>query len=228
MRGGEKGRNMSSRWIRWITLFSVIALSSCGGSDGGVGGTGISTITGNVAASGSTTADIEELMGIVITIRGTEFRTMTDEHGNFTLEGEFDGQLTLDFRERDGSAAALPVEVPSAGLVSLRNVRFNLGQAEPDQIELTFEAHVISDPDCNDPAGSVEVSDTQSQTEFLLQIDANTQFESESGCPPNAECSDLMQLTTIKIDGTLVDGDTIDANRIRLVTCRPPGRGRLG
>jgi hypothetical protein len=218
---------MKERRTRGVALLLVTLLCACG-SDGGVGGTGISTISGNVAIGGAavtrTSADLE---GITIGLRGTNLRTVTDTHGDFELEGEFDGEVTVEFTERDGTVNMLPLDVPLGGIVSLRNVRFARGAAMPDSIDLDFEATVVIDAVCDENAGMVQVADRGARPNAFTVDVTGAMYDSDAGCAiADPQCTDLLSRRVVRIVGNPLAGE-IHASRVRLISCRAPGtRGR--
>jgi len=217
---------MRRAWTHFLVVTAAALIAGCG-TDGGVGGTGISTLTGNVSAGSRVARVAGEIEGIDVSIRGTDLKTTTDAHGNFELEGSFDGAVTVDFRERDGTLSMLLARVPSGGIVSLRNVKFSQGQAWPEQIDVDFEATVSGDPVCTDGSSSISVRDRDPYTpnDFAVSVDGNTNFESDDGCPESPDCDDLARNFTVRVRGVQAD-DQIHADSVRLITCRTPGRGR--
>jgi hypothetical protein len=166
----------------------------------------------------TTLADLRVTVGI----RGTNLSTATDTHGDYQLEGEFDGDVTVDFEERDGTLNMLPVEVPSGGTVGLRNVRFSQGLATPEQIDVRFEGFAVDDATCDADGGMVEVSD--SRNTFVVNF-ADTALESDDGCPATPQCSDVLHEFRLRVSG-IQGEDGILANRVRMIICKPGGRRR--
>lgn len=229
-----------NRWSILLTALSALAalgLTGCGdaglggsGLDGGVGGTGISLISGNVAPEADEAH--AELQGIVVTVVGTEVHSETDEIGFFELEGAFDGDVTLEFREPDGTLNVLPLDVPSGGVVSLRDVRLAGGRASADRIDVDFEGIVGADAQCIESPQTVEVSDRALSNHFLVRLDdASYEFDARR-CPDiaqqqrDAECADLQSQRTVRIVGVAGGDRLIAARSVRLVNCRTPGTGR--
>lgn len=217
---------MNHRRLGWLTLCVALILGGCG-ADGGVGGTGISTITGNVsigaAAETNTTSDLE---GIGVGIRGTDIRTATDKRGAFELVGEFDGQVSLQFTERDGTIDDMPgVDVPSGGVVALLNVRFSRGRATPERIEVDFNATIVQDAVCDGGTPTVVVLDRNQRNTYGVLLDGASYSVDQLRCPEDtpAACTELLAGRTLRISGTQ-SGGAIQANRVRLENCRLPGR----
>lgn len=211
--------------IRWIVLLTLALTAGCG-ADGGVGGTGISTLTGNVTLAASTAARASvDVEGIAVGIRGTNLRTVTDRTGEFDLEGLFDGDVTVEFTELDGTINQLSVDVPSAGTVSLQNVRFERGAATAERVDVDFEAIVVQDADCQEAGSTVLVSDRNRRRTYDVLLD-DPSYESDSvRCDIEApQCSDLLSRRILRIFGTQTNGP-IHASRVRLISCRFPGSG---
>jgi hypothetical protein len=213
---------------RWRSLLAALVLASllgCG-ADGGVGGTGISAISGNVTLEeGTGTGGRTDVEGIAVGIRGTSLSTSTNRLGWFELSGEFDGHVTVEFTERDGTINQIGVEVPSGGELSLRNIRLAQGQALAERIDVDFEAVVVAHAVCDGPLGTLEVSDRNSRNAFPVLVNGATRYESSRGCPEEPTCADLLFQRTLRVSGAQGNG-VIQADRVRLIRCRPPGTGR--
>lgn len=210
--------------VRWLAVLALGVAVGCG-ADGGVGGTGISSLSGNVALEEGASAAVtrrSDLEGITVAIQGTDLVTSTDGNGYFEIEGMFEGPVTVEFIERDGTVNMLPVSVPSGSAMALRNVRFSQGQASAERIDVIFEANVTRDAQCDGASGSVEVTDPRSSQRYLVRVDAATVYESRaSSCPDGPSCEDLTLQRTLKISGHQ-SGAIIEAERISLLRCRQP------
>jgi hypothetical protein len=217
---------MRPHWLfRGTVLLLLASLLGCG-ADGGVGGTGISAISGNVTLGPiAAIEDPNDLEGIVVGIGGTTVNTETDRLGRFDLVGEFDGNVTVEFTERNGTVNRMAVDVPSGGELQLRNVRLSQGEARAERVEVDFEAAVTAPAVCDGPQGSLEVSDKDARNFFGVLVDAATRYESSRGCPEEPSCEDLLATRTLRLLGTQ-RGGIVEAQRIRLIRCRPPGTGR--
>lgn len=214
--------------LRWMALCIAVLVCGCG-VDGGVGGTGISTITGNVSigGAGAETNTPSALEGIGVGIRGTGIRTSTDDRGAFELVGEFDGEVSLRFTERDGTVDDMPgVDVPSGGTVALLNVRFSRGRATPERIEVDFEATIAQNAVCDAGAPTVVVLDRNQRNTYAVLLDGAAYSIDQGRCPSDTTpaCTELLAGRTVRISGTQANG-AIHADRVRLVNCRLPGTG---
>lgn len=212
----------------WLGILALAGIFGCG-ADGGVGGTGISSLTGNVTlqtgpdfvATRSTTVG-----GIIVAIRGTDLSTMTDSAGYFEIHGSFEGSVTVEFTELDGTVSMLPVSVPSGSTVALRNIRFNQGLASAERIDVLFEGNVTGDAICMGGSGVAEVAEPRSGQTFVVRVNSLTRYESRSpSCPEQPACEDIRPQRTLKISGRQ-NGDLIDAEMISFVRCRQPRSNR--
>ena len=129
-----------------LALAIAIALASAHCAGGGPSGTHLSVVKGNVVDAdvvrgprhrepalavllakwfegvGRAWAQ-SSVEGIRVSIEGTPFETVTDADGNFLIEGDFAGSITLLFeRDTDGLAARIGFEVPEGATVTLHNV----------------------------------------------------------------------------------------------------------
>jgi hypothetical protein len=224
-------------WGYRFVLLAALTLAGCQGAgiggtglDGGVGGTGISSISGNVTAADDL-AETMSLAGITVSLRGTELRTETDATGLFLLEGEFDGSMTLEFEEEDGTLNQLPVDVPSGGVLSLRNVRLGGGSASAERIEVNFEGRITADASCDGTPQALTVIDNKLSNTFFVRVDGASYSFDARRCPDidpesgEADCTDLLEQRTVRIFG-VSDEAGIAARSVRLVNCRIPGSGR--
>jgi hypothetical protein len=125
-----------------VPLLAV--LGAC--AEGGIRGSGISTsVVGNVAS----VTPGGPVAGVRVAIVGSGVATTTDSGGGFSLVGPFDGMLTVRFAPPGGGTAALPINVPAAGVLTLDNVHVDTAEgtatAEREQVDF---AGVVVDTDC--------------------------------------------------------------------------------
>ncbi len=213
---------MPSSMMRWLLLLGLAGLIGCG-ADGGVGGTGISSLSGNVALQSSVLERAADLSGIIVGIRGTDLATETDRTGYFEIEGAFEGDVTVEFKELDGTVSALPVPVPSGGRMRLQNVHIGSGAALAERIYVTFLADVGSNAVCDGETGTLEVTDTSGNHVFTIRVDAGTVYDRVSDrCPEAPTCNDLSgDRTKLKISGEQ-EGTVVQADAILLEKCGNP------
>ena len=143
-----------------LALATALASAHCAG--GGPSGTHLSVVKGNVVDAEvvlrpphhepTLAVRLAELFdvvgrawaqsaveGIRVSIEGTPFETLTDAGGNFLIEGDFAGSITLLFeREADGFVARMGIEVPEGATVTLHNVscRGSGGLCEAEDIDV--------------------------------------------------------------------------------------------
>lgn len=190
-----------------LRAFAVVAALaavqwSCS-SDGGVGGTGISTLRGNVVASGEVV--VRELSTL------TEVTT-TD--GYFELQGEFDGDVTLEFRAESGAEpAVLTLAVGAGADVTLENVTLQAGEAVPERVFVERLTLTLAGPvQCAGGGGRLDAVDARGRT-FVVLLDEGTQIGRNASA---FSCEDLREGFVIKVRGTL-QGEEILADRVEVV-----------
>lgn len=209
----------------WLAFALVALAMGCGGgglglgiTDGGPVGTGIvASVSGNVvavedfdatdAASLESTASVETApLGDALNVDGiavslVEFpdvETTTDTDGNFNLEGEFDGSLTLRFRTQDIEADQ-QIEVPSGGTVVLSDIEIERDGAVADagrQLDVRGRVRTI---DCGAGRFTVEVTEEHL---FDVVLTDETEFSRDGA---RASCSDLREGDRVSIDSLPVD-----------------------
>lgn len=207
-----------------IRVALPLLLAGCGGgglglgiTDGGPVGTGIvASVSGNVVtvedfdtaeATGlEATAATEELEptqsieGIAVSlVEFPDLETSTDVDGNFALEGEFDGALTLRFRTPDFEADQ-PIDVPSGGTVVLSDIEVEMDGATADaKRQLDLRGRVES-TDC--AAGVFEI-ETRNGDRFDVLVDEQTRFTRDGD--DVAGCEELRARDEVSIDSLPVD-----------------------
>lgn len=212
------------RLLLRASLTALLFATGCGGAglglgitDGGPVGTGITTsVVGNVvtvedldgafgavedvasaasAESGDDPATIASVDGIEVSI--VEFpdsATTTDADGNFNLEGDFDGALTIRFRTPELELEQ-PVELPSGGILVLSDIELNrdgvIAEAT-QQLELVGKVRSV---DCE--AGRILVEDRRN-TRFEVTLIDETRFVRENS---TTSCAQLRDRDDIEIKG---------------------------
>ena len=147
----------SAATLRASALLLCAVLAGCAGggiaADGGPIGTGITaSVAGNVvavvASSDAAQATALDLPAVTVSIDevpGVE--TVTDTEGNFALDGDFAGEVTVRFRSGDVEGTQR-VDVPTGALVVLADVVVAPGQIDAEAgRQVGFLAHVLS-ADC--------------------------------------------------------------------------------
>lgn len=209
--------------LRWAVLVCVLALAACGGggggfsSDGGVSGTGISAVTGNVAAI---TGDPTAVGGILVRVDGEDLTAITDDAGFFTLRGEIEGERTLVFeRPDDGLAARVAVQVPAGGTLELADVVLDApsGEARPARRRVDFRARVDG-ADCGARVLFVVSRFAAERSVFVVALDRMV-LRAASGAP--ARCEDLTAGRAVDVTGLVQDDGAIADGTLVLVAEEP-------
>jgi hypothetical protein len=146
-------------------LLLMLALSAC--AEGGTRGSGITTLLGNVQAVQTAarprqpSSGMERLLadvraffdidvaavarartaveGIDVSVEGTGAHDRTDANGEFTVQGHFDGSITVVFELPEGGGQArIPLTVPAGGRLTLNNVTI-----DPEQEEASAETQDV-------------------------------------------------------------------------------------
>ena len=193
--------------LRARALILLVCLAGCAGggiaSDGGPIGTGITaSVAGNVvavvASSDTTQATAASIPAVTVSIDevpGAE--TTTDAEGNFALDGDFAGALTVRFRSGDVEGTQ-SVDVPTGALVVLADVVVAPGTVDAEAgRQVGFLAHVLS-TDCR--AGTLVVEDDRKEPrQFLVQLIDDTRLVRRDGT--SASCGDVAVGSRVAIDG---------------------------
>jgi hypothetical protein len=166
-----------ARALRQCAVAALLGcLIGCAGgisSDGGPIGTGIvASVAGNVVAvvdDGSVAQDgaspgVPAVAVSIDEVSGAE--TTTDAAGNFAIDGEFAGALTLRFRA-SGVEATQTIDVPAGALVVLADVVVAPGQIDAEAgrqvgfiarvLEVDCAARLLHVEDEHDPPGPFSV-----------------------------------------------------------------------
>ncbi len=157
-------------WRPAALLPLMLALSAC--ADGGTRGSGISTtVLGNVAhvqtaarpapprvASAGLLAEWRAIFqlqivgvarartdveGIHVAVEGASAHARTDANGDFSVQGDFAGSITVVFELPDaGGRAQIDLNAPAAGRLTLNNVAVHTqsGEASAESQDVDFEA----------------------------------------------------------------------------------------
>lgn len=205
-------------------LAALLVSTGCGGgglglgiTDGGPVGTGIAaSVVGNVVtvedpdgafgttdelastASTSTTNELDTISSVdgidVSIVEFPDVATTTDADGNFNLEGEFDGALTLRFRTPDLEVEQ-PVEVPSGGLVVLSDIELNRDGVIAEAGQQLDLVGKVASVDCD--AGRLSIED-RGGARFEVTIVDETRFVRRDNA---ASCDDIRNRDDVAVDG---------------------------
>ena len=219
-----------SIFIICIITISLLASGGCdldfgGGSDGD-GGDG-----GNLESMVQGTIISQPNNGLTARLSNNgdlpEFFDLTDSNGNFFIQGNFNGCLTLRLEFQDGSENVLaftnvtvfPKTNLDLGDVSLDNG--NVILEGPDDISVNFDGNLNFTPPAletceggvGDSEGTIVV--TKGNTDITVQITPTT---TEIINADNIEigCNNLFGNEEVEVTGTLQVHDTVLATLIRL------------
>jgi len=210
---------MKAIWAR-IFAIGLLAIAGCGGGgglaalDGGPVGTGISaSLSGNVtsvsaAAQGSTAAEGAVEASVPAQIRVTidevpGIESLTDADGNFELEGDFSGQLTLRFRATSIDATE-QLHIPAGSTIVLEDVRLAPRMVQMGAIRQLGFSGVVAHADC--AAGVLLVNDHRTPAgQFRVQLSSTSAVVDGSG---NAlQCAAIANGEEVIVRGTMQPAD---------------------
>ncbi|MBM4266141.1 MAG: hypothetical protein FJ144_05920 [Deltaproteobacteria bacterium] len=182
----------ASLWTRLAPLLALLAGCAGASEGGGPIGTGIiSSVVGNVVAvvaeadeAASTALDFPTVTVSIDEVPGLD--AATDAAGNFALEGDFSGPVTLRFRAA-GVEATQALDVPTGALVVLADVVVAPGRIDAEAgRQLDFLARVES-ADCE--AAKLIVTDERRAHSFVVLLVDETGIQRRDGSP--ASCGDI-------------------------------------
>ncbi len=200
-------------WHRhlYLLLCAIVGMSCA--ADGGPSGTGISSssasISGNVvavqtvSATARTTADVTALPPIQVSIDGLpNATTMADSGGNFALNGNFAGALTLRFTVPQFQVTQ-GLDVPAGSAVVLQNIELQPGDVVAQAARQLNFFGVVDVVEC--PSGSggmLQMHDRRSDdAAFLVELNDQTSYVDAMGQPQS--CAAISVGSAVAIDGSL-------------------------
>jgi hypothetical protein len=218
----------------WSALLSGCLVLLMAGCDGGSRGSGITTAQGNVEsvqaarrgggsaakrtalarlraplpvfATAHAQADVE---GIRVFVEGTSVADETDADGSFVLRGEFDGIVTIRFqRAADAASAAIAVNAPAGGTLTLNDVRIDerSGEATAQTQSVGFDG-LVSDASCSTQTVYM-VSRQRSPTDtdvYTVRLDTSSLHDARGTAVP---CESLVEGDLLRLQGTVNDDGT--------------------
>jgi hypothetical protein len=214
--------------MKHLGKLCVLLFAACSGcADGGPVGTGIgaSLVTGNVTevqVNGSASVAVPPVRVSIDEAPGIE--DTTDAHGNFALEGDFSGLITLRFRAENVEASER-IEVPAGSEVTLEDVQIRPGAVQTSNIELGRFFGRVELVDCFADASGADilVKDQRrvSANQFLVRVTSETVIVRGDGL--SLACAQIDDNVSIAVAGRIrrVDG-TIEAITI-VIGPPPPG-----
>ena len=220
-----------------VLLVATLLLWGCGGglgigiTDGGPVGTGISaSVVGNVVAvedfeaventadlgSASATGEAPELEGLasvdgidVSLVEFPDLATTTDTDGNFSIDGEFSGAVTLRFQTTDFETEQ-ELDIPTGGVVVLSDIELDADGVTAEAGRQILGAGRVREVNC--AAGELRVEDRDGDRLDVTLID-DTEFLRGGSA---ASCDDIRKRDDIAVEGLLDDlgGRGVTALRI--------------
>ncbi len=215
-----------SIFIICIATISLLSSGGCdlqfGGGGGGDGGNLESVVQGTIISTPNT--------GITAVLIDNKNQTVfesepTDDSGNFFIQGDFNGCLTLRLEFQDSSDTVIAftnVTVFPKANVDLGSISLNNGNVileDEDNIGVTFEANINFTDAPETCSGTVANSQgtivvTRANTDITVQINTSTDIVDTNN--NNIGCDNLFGNQTVQITGTLQVNDTVLASLIRI------------
>jgi hypothetical protein len=215
-----------SIFIICILTVSLLSSGGCdlqfGGGGGGDGGNLESIVQGRITSTPNT-----GITAVLIDDKnGTVFESApTDDSGDFEIQGDFNGCLTLRLEFQDSNqdiiaftnVTVFPKANVDLGDISLENGNVNLD--DPSDISVTFEANInfTDAPEtCSGGPGNSEgtIVVTRANTDITVQIFTSTDIVDTNN--NDIGCDSLFGNEKVEITGTLQVNDTVSAILIRL------------
>jgi hypothetical protein len=198
----------SLRYLWAAALCAVVC--GCAASDGGPVGTGISassaSISGNLidvqdnTAAGPAADTTSGLPAVRVSIdQAPGIEATTDSDGNFQLDGDFSGHVTLRFAAPQFQVTQ-GLDVPAGAAIVLEDIELSPDSIDAQAVrQLDLTGHVVTD--CMDDA--VLIDDLSgSDLQFMVQLTTDTIITRQNG--QAAGCADIHAGDTIEVQ-TLTD-----------------------
>ena len=204
------------RSLAFTMIGLVLMFSSCG-FDGGSRGSGItSTAQGNIAGVGGTSDQQGSVEGIRVTI-GPRAQSVSDSAGVFSVQGGFEGHVTILFTRRtDRLRAHLPIYLPSGGTMTLNGVHIDTstGSATVDSAGVNFLGELTRIDCAGQTLLMLAAKRTPEDTDmYAVRLDTSS-LEDSQGNP--LACSDLQTGQTAHVQGTVNDDDSFGHAQITI------------
>ncbi len=204
-----------------LLLASTLFFAGCGGGlglgiDGGPVGTGISaSVVGNIVAveepdafastedlastssidDATSLEDLASIDGIDVSlVEFPDVATTTNAEGNFGLDGDFDGAVTLRFRTPEFEIEQ-SIEVPSGGVVVLSDIELDRDGVNAEAGRQLGLVGRVREIDCT--AGQIRLEDRR-DTRFTIELLDDTEFSRRGEA---FSCLDIRRDDTISVEG---------------------------
>lgn len=213
-------------WIAGLSLLAITAVGCGGGgsiglasSDGGPVGSGLSaTVSGNVvsvapgsemaAASGTGAAMMVSVHVSIDEVPGAE--STTDADGNFELEGDFSGTLTLRFKTAMFEVTE-GFDVPAGSTIVLEDVQLAPGMVQMGVARQLGFAGVVAHVDCG--AGVLLVNDRRpTANQFMVRLSAATTIVDGNG--QSLQCTAVQTGEPLIVRGAMQLDQTVVASGV--------------
>jgi hypothetical protein len=227
-------RNIATLLV-FIIFILTISLLASGGCDFNFGGGG-----GNGGGNGNSVSS--SILGTImppnnsgITVRVVDFKNQTifksqnptGSSGDFTVQGDFNGCLSLRLEFLDESQTPPNDLLAFTGVTVFPDAQVDLGNIDiangnvtlEDPVSVTFEGDInFSDfpSTCSGGVGTSEgaIVVTKGNTDVTVQIDNSTTIVNDNG--DDFGCDDLFGGEKVEVTGDLQVCDTVLATLIRL------------
>ncbi|HVM97621.1 MAG TPA: hypothetical protein VMT89_14600 [Candidatus Acidoferrales bacterium] len=209
-----------------LVTLAVAAAVFVGCSDGGPVGTGISGasgISGNVVSvdTGSG-AGGAAAVGLKVRVSIDEvpgLETETDADGNFAIDGDFSGAVTVRFTAADVSVAQ-QFDVPDQSNLVLEDVAITRRGITVDTVRLLGFYGQVSFVDCTD--GTILVNDRRRvANQFMVQLSSGTALSRGNG--QTLACADISPGNFVAVEGVVRFAQHVIEAVTLIVGLPPPG-----
>lgn len=210
--------SLVGNWITGLCLLALTAAGCGGGSigiasiEGGPVGSGLSaSVSGNVvavaqggAAADTSGADAAMMVAVNVSIDEVPgLKSTTDADGNFELEGNFSGALTLRFKTTMFDVAEV-LHVPAGSTIVLEDVELGPRMVRMGAVRQLGFAGVVANVNCG--AGVLLVNDQRSTaTQFTAQLSSATTIVDGNG--KALQCAAVRSGQQVVVRGTIPSMD---------------------
>lgn len=200
-----------------IVTLVCVAATGCGIADGGPIGTGIvASVSGNVVevdevlqVADEEVLDLANVLSVSdVTISIDEvpdLATTTDADGNFALEGDFAGSLTLRFQTKNVDATS-NIDLPVGAAIVLSDIEIQDNEVHPAGVRTLNIIGTAVEIDCE--AGEIKLRERKKNRRVTALLTTETVFENARN-GREIECGGLVGGSEIGVGGTTELGTRI-------------------